>query len=71
MIQAKTGVNLKQTGIVDPHHLKKLSALSITTIEELMNLTQEARSFMVSFLENLSIYLSIFLKFDIFKCSWC
>lgn len=52
MIQAKTGVNLKQTGIVDPHHLKKLSALSVTTVEELMNLTQEARSFMASFLES-------------------
>ena len=52
MIQAKTGVNLKQTGIVDPHHLQKLSALSVTTVEELMNLTQEARSFMASFLES-------------------
>jgi len=48
---SKPGVQLRQAGLVDQGHLSKLSALSVTTVEELLSLAQEAPIFMKSFLE--------------------
>jgi C1A family cysteine protease len=57
----KVGVQLSQTDLIDPasrrtdrlrpDHIPRLSALSITTVEELVSMAQEAPKFMKDFLE--------------------
>src|SRR4051794_22208719 len=51
IVNTKQGVVLEQTGLLDKKHLSKLHALYITTVEELISMTQEAPQFMKSFLE--------------------